>query len=298
MIKPLLAATLGLTALLALPAARAQDLSPTLKKIADSGAVRIGYRESSVPFSYLDGTKPVGFAMDLCSHVVDTLKARLKKPDLRVDLQPVTSVNRIPLVLNSTVDLECGSTTNNSVRRTQVEFAINHYYTGTRLLTKKSSGIKDWPDLKGKKVATTSGTTNFQVLRKYNKDKNLDLDVLSAKDHADAFLLIESDRAVAFAMDDILLFGLAANSKNPAEWNVVGEALQVEPYAVMLAKGDPEFKKLVDDTFVALIRSGEFERLYKKWFVSPIPPRNVNLNVPMSDALRQHLASPSDKPAL
>jgi len=278
--------------------AQAQDVQRTLKRIAESGTFRISYRESSVPFSYLEGTKPVGFAMDLCGHVAEAVKARLKKPDLKVQLEPVTSANRMPLLINGTIDIECGSTTNNSVRREQVEFAINHYYTGTRLLTKKTSGVHNWPDLKGKRVSTTTGTTNFQVLRKYNIDKGLNLDVVAGKDHADALLLVEGDRAVAFAMDDILLYGLAANSKNPAEWAVVGDALQVEPYAIMLRKNDPEFKKLVDDTLVSLIRSGEFERLYKKWFLSPIPPRNVNLNVPMSDELKQNLKTPTDRPAI
>ncbi len=282
----------------AAPSAQAQDVQPTLKRVAESGTFRVSYRESSVPFSYLDGTKPVGFAMDLCAHITDAVKARLKKPDLKVQFEPVTSANRMPLLINGTIDIECGSTTNNSVRREQVEFAINHYYTGTRLLTKKTSGVKNWPDLKGKRVSTTTGTTNFQVLRKYNIEKSLSLDVVAGKDHADSLLLVEGDRAVAFAMDDILLYGLAANSKNPAEWTVVGDPLQVEPYAIMLRKNDPEFKKLVDDTMVSLIKNGEFERLYKKWFLSPIPPHNVNLNVPMSDELKQNMKTPTDKPAI
>ncbi|MED5622154.1 transporter substrate-binding domain-containing protein [Ideonella sp. BN130291] len=281
-----------------LPAAQAQETRPTLAKAAETGSLRVSYRESSVPFSYLDNNKPVGFAMDLCGHIVEAVKTRLKKPDLKVEMQPVTSANRIPLVVNGTVDLECGSTTNNTVRREQVEFAINHFYTGTRLLVKKASGIKNWPDLKGKKVATTTGTTNFQVLRKYGQEMKLDLEVISGKDHADSMLLVDSDRAVAFGMDDILLYGLMANAKNPAEWDVVGDPLQVEPYAIMLRKNDPEFKKLVDDTLKGVIASGEFEKLYKKWFQSPIPPRNVSLNVPMSEQLRQHLKTPTDKPAL
>lgn len=296
--QPAIVLAAALAAALALPAAQAQDSRPTLAKAAESGVLRVSYRESSVPFSYLDGNKPVGFAMDLCSHIVEAVKTRLKKPDLKVELQAVTSANRIPLVVNGTVDLECGSTTNNSVRREQVEFAINHYYTGTRLLVKKNSGIKNWPDLKGKKVATTTGTTNFQVLRKHDRDAQLGIDVVSAKDHADAALLVENDRAVAFAMDDILLYGLAANAKNPAEWGIVGDALQVEPYAIMLRKNDPEFKKLVDDTLRSVIASGEFEKLYKKWFQSPIPPRGMNLNVPMSEQLRQHMKAPTDRPAI
>jgi ABC-type amino acid transport substrate-binding protein len=288
---------IGLLLAAAACAATAQDNS-TLAKVAHNGAITVSYRESSVPFSYLDGTKPVGFAMDLCSHIVEAVKAKLKKPDLKVEYTPVTSANRIPLLLNGTIDIECGSTTNNSVRREQVEFAINHFYTGTRLLVKKDSGIKDWPDLKGKTVATTTGTTNFQVLRKYNIEKGLDLNVITGKDHADSVLLVEGGRAAAFGMDDILLYGLAAQSKNPAEWAVVGEPLQVEPYAIMLRKNDPEFKKLVDDTLTSVIRSGEFEKLYRKWFQSPIPPRNVNLNVPMSAQLQQNMKTPTDRPAI
>jgi glutamate/aspartate transport system substrate-binding protein len=278
--------------------ARAEDTRPTLARVAETGTLRVSYRESSIPFSYLADGKPVGFAVDLCNRIVEVVKTRLNKPDLKVELQAVTSQNRIPLLVNGTIDLECGSTTNNSVRREQVEFTVNHFYTGTRLLAKKGSGIKSFADLKGQKVATTAGTTNFQVLRKYNTEHKHDMEVLSGKDHADAVLMVEGNRARAFAMDDILLYGLAANAKNPAEWEVTGEALQVEPYAIMLRKGDPEFKKLVDDTMVALMRSGEFETLYRKWFQSPIPPRNLSLNVPMSEELRANLKSPTDRPAL
>jgi ABC-type amino acid transport substrate-binding protein len=278
--------------------AQAQDARSTLAKVAEAGAITVSYRESSIPFSYLDDGKPIGFAVELCGHIVDAVKAKLNKPDLKVNLQAVTSQNRIPLLTNGTIDIECGSTTNNSTRREHVEFTVNHFYTGTRLLTKKGSGIKSFADLKGKKVATTAGTTNFQVLRKYNTEHQHEMEVLSGKDHADSVLLVEGGRALAFAMDDILLYGLAANAKNPAEWVVTGEALQVEPYAIMLRKNDPEFKKLVDGTMVGLMRSGEFERLYKKWFQSPIPPRNVSLNVPMSEELRNNVKVPSDKPAL
>ncbi|MFY7940128.1 MAG: transporter substrate-binding domain-containing protein, partial [Burkholderiaceae bacterium] len=178
-----------------------------------------------------------------------------------------------------------------------VDFAINYFYTGTRLMVKKGSGIKNWADLKGKTIATTSGTTNFQVVRKYIQTNSADITVLGGKDHSDSFLMLESGRAVAFAMDDILLFGLAANAKNPAEWEIVGDSLQVEPYAVMVRKGDPEFKKLVDDTIAGLIKSGDFEKLYKKWFMAPIPPRQRSLTLPISDRLREHLKSPSDQPA-
>jgi len=270
----------------------------TLAKIAESGKITLAYRESSVPFSYLDGpNKPIGFSVELSNAVVEAVKKKLNKPNLQVQLMPVTSQNRIPLITNGTVDLECGSTTNNSARGKDVAFAVNHFYTGTRLLTKKSSKIKDYADLSKKTVASTTGTTNALVMRKYNTEKNLDMDIVLGKDHADAFLLVESDRAVAFAMDDILLFGLIANAKNPADYEVVGEALQVEPYACMLPKDDPAFKKLVDDTFIGMMKSGEFEKLYTKWFMSPIPPKNMPLNLPMSQQLKDNIKTPSDKPA-
>jgi ABC-type amino acid transport substrate-binding protein len=270
----------------------------TLAKIAESGKITLAYRESSVPFSYLDGpNKPIGFSVELSNAVVEAVKKKLNKPNLQVQLMPVTSQNRIPLITNGTVDLECGSTTNNSARGKDVAFAINHFYTGTRLLTKKSSKIKDYADLAKKTVASTTGTTNALVMRKYNTEKNLDMDIVLGKDHADAFLLVESDRAVAFAMDDILLYGLIANAKNPADYEVVGEALQVEPYACMLPKDDPAFKKLVDDTFIGMMKSGEFEKLYTKWFMSPIPPKNAPLNLPMSQQLKDNIKTPSDKPA-
>ena len=269
----------------------------TLAKIAASGKITLAYRESSVPFSYLDGGKPIGFSVELSTAVVEAVKKKLNKPNLEVAMMAVTSQNRIPLLSNGTIDLECGSTTNNSARAKDVSFAVNHFYTGTRLLVKKSSNIKDYADLAKKTVTSTTGTTNALVMRKYNAEKNLDMDIVLAKDHADAFLLVESGRAVAFAMDDILLYGLMANAKNPAEFEVVGEALQVEPYACMLAKDDTAFKKLVDDTFIGLMKSGEFEKMYTKWFLQPIPPKNVPLNLPMSPQLRENIKSPSDKPA-
>jgi ABC-type amino acid transport substrate-binding protein len=278
-------------------AATGAQAADTLAKIAASGKITLAYRESSVPFSYLDGGKPIGFSVELSNAVVEAVKKKLNKPNLEVAMMAVTSQNRIPLLSNGTIDLECGSTTNNSARAKDVSFAINHFYTGTRLLVKKASGIKDYADLAKKTVTSTTGTTNALVMRKYNAEKNLDMDIVLAKDHADAFLLVESGRAVAFAMDDILLYGLMANAKNPAEFEVVGEALQVEPYACMLPKDDPAFKKLVDDTFTGLMKSGEFEKLYTKWFMSPIPPKNVPLNLPMSQQLKDNIKAPSDKPA-
>ena len=270
----------------------------TLKKVAESGKITLAYRESSVPFSYLSGPGvPVGFAVDISNAVVDAVKKRVNNPALKVELQAVTSQNRIPLLTNGTIDLECGSTTNNSVRGKDVQFAINYFYTGTRLLTKKTSGVKNYADLAKKKVASTSGTTNAQVIRKYNRDQNLDMDIVLGKDHDDSLLLVESGRAEAFAMDDILLFGLMGNQRNPAEWTVVGDSLQVEPYACMLRKDDPQFQALVNGVIGGMMKSGEFDKLYTKWFMSPVPPRNQNLNLAMSKELRENLVAQSDKPA-
>jgi len=271
----------------------------TLAKIAETGKITLAYRESSVPFSYINGPgKPIGFSVDVANAVAAEVKRKINKPVLEISWMPVTSQNRIPLLTNGTIDLECGSTTNNSARGKDVAFAINHFYTGTRLLVKKSAGIKDYADLKGKKVAITTGTTNMLVVRKYNEEKKLDMDIVPAKDHGDALLLVEGDRASAFAMDDILLFGLKANAKNPADLVVTGEALQVEPYACMLRKDDPQFKALVDGVIVGLMKSGEFERMYTKWFMAPIPPRNQTVGLPMNAELRANIKAPSDKPAL
>ena len=288
--------TLALAALALLPAlAAAQPL--TLEKLQQTGTIRIGHRESSVPHSYLVGTRPMGFSMEICDHVVDDLRKQLKRPDLKVEYVSVTSANRIPLVQNGTVDLECGSTTNNATRQQQVSFAVNTFYTGSRLLARKTSPVNGYADLKGKPVVSTTGTTNYQVMRKYAADKGLDITLMGGKDHADSMLMVEVGRAAAFVMDDILLYGLVANAKNPQDWKVVGEALQVEPYAMMMRKDDPKFKAAVDGTIKRLMKSGEFDAIYNKWFLAPIPPRMVPLNVPMSDELRRNLKEQSDKPA-
>ncbi len=271
----------------------------TLQKIADANKISVSYREASVPFSYLIGSKTaIGFSVELTEAVIDDVRKKIKKPNLEVNYMAVTSQNRIPLMVNGTIDLECGSTTNNSTRAKDVTFSTNIFYTGTRLLTKKDSGIKNYADLAGKTVASTTGTTNAQVIRKYSADKKLDMQIVLGKDHDDSLLLVENDRAKAFAMDDILLFGLRANSKNPAALEVVGDSIQVEPYACFMRKDDPDFKKLVDGTLARLMKSGEFNRLYTKWFMSPIPPKGVNLNLPMSAELKDNLKALSDKPAM
>lgn len=270
----------------------------TLEKIAASNKITVSYREAAVPFSYLPGAgKAVGFSVDLTNAIVDDVRKKLKRPNLEVAYIPVTSQNRIPLLVDGSYDLECGSTTNNAARGKDVAFAISHFYTGTRLLAKKSANIKSYADLAKKTVASTAGSTNEKVIRKYSADNNLDMQFVLGKDYADSLQLVENDQAVALALDDILLFGLRANAKDPDSLVVVGDALQVEPYGCMLRKDDPEFKKLVDGTIARLMKSGEFTRLYSKWFESPIPPKGTNLNMPMGAQLKANLSAFSDKPA-
>ena len=281
----------------AMPAALAQS-GGTLDKAKQSGAITLAYRESSIPFSYLDDkAQPVGFAYEICLKIVDEVKKATGRADLKVNLQSVTSANRIPLLQNGTIDIECGSTTNNSERGKQVQFATNYFYTGTRFLVKAGATVKTLDDLKGKTVVSTTGTTNYKILRNLNEEKKLGMDLLAAKDHAESALMVESGRAVAFGMDDILLYGLRASSQNPASLAVVGEPIQVEPYAIMLRRDDPAFKKLVDDTLAGLMKSGEFAKLYTKWFQAPIPPKGINLNAPMSQELIDNMKALSDKPA-
>jgi ABC-type amino acid transport substrate-binding protein len=289
--------TLSLLALATPLLAQAQTAG-TLDKVKASGTITLAYRESSIPFSYLDDkAQPVGFGHEICLKIVDEVKKATGRADLKVALQSVTSANRIPLLQNGTIDIECGSTTNNSARGKQVQFATNYFYTGTRFLVKTGTAVKTIDDLKGKTIVSTTGTTNFQILRNLNEQNKLGMDLVAAKDHAESALLVESGRAVAFGMDDILLYGLRASSQNPASLAVVGEPIQVEPYAIMLRLDDPAFKKLVDATLANLINSGEFTKLYTKWFMSPIPPKGINLNAPMSKELVDNMKALSDKPA-
>ena len=270
----------------------------TLEKIQESGSITMGIRESSKPLSYLDGDqKPVGYHIDICNRIVDAVKAKLKLPALKVVHQAVTSQNRIPLVTNGTVDIECGSTTNNVARQNQVAFAPTTFVSNVRMAVKKASGIKSLSQLNGKPVATTTGTTSVQLMRGHEKGQGIDFKEVYGKDHADSFLMLETDRAVAFVMDDNLLAGLIVGSKNPAEFEIVGEVLNVEPIAIMLRKDDPQFQGLVNATVLDLAKSGEIDKLYKKWFLSPIPPKNENLNFAMSDKLKEVLKAPNDMPA-
>jgi len=276
--------------------AAAQELTGTLKKIKDTNTIVVGHRESSIPFSYYDDKQQVvGYAMDLCGKVVDAVKKQLNLPNLQVKLNPVTSQTRIPLMTNGTIDMECGSTTNSIERQKQVAFGVAYYVTEIRMVTKANSGIKSLADLNGKAVVTTTGTTSDRLIREHEKGQHIDVKNIYGKDHAESFLMVETDRAAAFVMDDILLAGLVANAKNPKDYVIVGETLRVEPYGVMMRKDDAAFKKLVDDTLTGLMKSGEAEKLYNKWFLSPIPPKGVNLNLPMSPQLREAFQNPTDK---
>ncbi len=283
--------------LLATPAL-GEELTGTLKKVKDSGTIVMGIRESSYPLSYLDDKQqPIGYHIEVCNRILEAAKKELKMADLKVQHQPVTSQNRIPLVTNGTVDIECGSTTNNEARQKQVAFGLTTFVTNVRMVVKKASGIASLSQLDGKPVATTTGTTSVQLMRANEKGKNVNFKEVYGKDHADSFLLLETDRAVAFVMDDNLLAGLVATSKSPQDYAIVGEVLNVEPIAIMIRRDDPGFKKVVDDTIRGLMKSGDLEKLYAKWFLSPIPPKNVSMNFPMSEKLKELIKDPSDAPA-
>lgn len=283
----LLAAAPGMTA--------AEELTGTLKKIKDTGIMVIGHRESSIPFSYYDDkNQVVGYSQDLAMIVVDAVKKKLNLPGLQVKLTPVTSQNRIPLVQNGTVDLEAGSTTHNAERARQVAFSDTMFVVGTRLLIKKGSGIQDFPDLKGKNVVTTAGTTSERILRELNA-KGFGMNVISAKDHGEAFLMLQSGRAAAFMMDDALLAGERAKARKPDDWAIVGTPQSKEAYAMALRKDDPGFKQVVDAALTEAETSGVAAKLYQKWFQSPIPPKGLNLDLPMSDDLKEVFAHPTDQ---
>src|SRR6266478_618016 len=289
---------LALAASFCVGGAGAEELTGTLKKIKETGAIIIGYRDSSIPFSYLDDSqKPIGFAIDICYRIVDAVKSELKLDKLAIEFNPVTSSTRIPLLANGTIDLECGSTTNNADRLKQVSFTNTHFLTATRFVSKKSSKINSIDDLKGKPVVSTSGTTNIKQLTEANAARNLGVNIIPAKDHAEAFLMVETDRAVAFVMDDILLASLVAGSKEPDAYVISTDAFsKPEPYGIMLRKDDPAFKKVVDSATAALYTSGEGAKIYAKWFTQKIPPKGLNLNAPISPELKAEFAKPSDSP--
>ena len=284
----------ALTTTAALPA-QAQE-SATLKKIKDTGSITLGHRESSIPFSYYDDKQQViGYSHELMLKVVDSIKSELKLAKVDTRLMPVTSANRITLIQNGTVDIECGSTTNNLERQKQVGFSTTIFVIGTRLMTKKNSGIKDFADLARKNVVTTAGTTSERLIRKMNEDKKMGMNVISAKDHGEAFLTLETGRAVAFMMDDALLYGEMAKARKPGDWIVTGTAQSKEAYGCMVRKDDPVFKKVVDKALTKALTSGDAEKIYQKWFMNPIPPKGLNLSMPLSDEMKAAFKAPNDK---
>jgi glutamate/aspartate transport system substrate-binding protein len=290
----ILMAALLATAVFSAPAF-SQD-SSTLKKVKETGVITLGHRESSIPFSYYDDKQQViGYSHEFMLKAVEAIKADQKLSKLEIKLMPVTSANRITLIQNGTVDIECGSTTNNLERQKQVAFSNTIFVIGTKLLTKKDSGIKDFSDLAGKNVVTTAGTTSERLLRKMNEDKGMKMNVISAKDHGESFLTLETGRAVAFMMDDALLYGETAKAKRPADWVVVGTAQSKEAYGCMLRKDDPAFKKVVDTAIANVMASGEAEKIYLKWFMNPIPPKGLNLDMPLSDEMKVLYKAPNDK---
>ena len=290
----LIVSAIAAGSLLAAPTT-AQELTGTLKKIKDSGAITLGHRESSVPFSYYDDKQQViGYSIDLCYRIVDAVKKELKLDELAVKLDPVTSSTRIPLMANGTIDLECGSTTNDLDRQKQVAFAVTDYITAVKFVSKKAANFKTVDDLKGKTVVSTSGTLNIKVITELNAKRNLNLNIIAVQDHAEAFLMVETDRAAAFVMDDILLYGFVAGAKAPGDYVVSADPLLIEPYAIMLRRDDPAFKKVADNTLIGLFKSGEIHVLYANWFTQPVPPKGINLNVPMSDTLKRVIANPTD----
>jgi glutamate/aspartate transport system substrate-binding protein len=283
--------------LAAASAADAQNLDGTLKKVKETGTFTIGYRDSSVPLSYLDDKlQPIGFSLELCKHVTDAVKARLGAADLKVAYNPVTSATRIPLVANGTVDIECGSTANMTVRQKQVGFSYTFFVPQFKWIVRSNGGINSAEGLRSKTVAVTAGTNTAVFVNKLNTEGKLGMSIMQGKDHAESFLLVETGRAAAWMEDDVLIAGFRANAKNPADFRLLDQSYPSDPYALMLRKDDPQFKGLVDETLAALMRSGEFQKLYVRWFEQPIPPRGINMQLPMSDALRRDIAEPNDRP--
>jgi glutamate/aspartate transport system substrate-binding protein len=280
-----LTAGLVAAAVLASPS-MAQELTGTLKKIKDTGTITVGHRESSIPFSYLDEKQqPIGYSMDLCAAVVEEVKKELMLPTLTVKYNPVTSQTRIPLMSNGTVDIECGSTTNNLTRQKQVAFAPITFVTGTKLLVKKASKIKSYKDLKNKTVVVTQGTTNERTIKALSDKDNLNIKFLNAKDHAESTLTVETGRAVAFAMDDVLLYGQIAKSKKPKDLEVVGDYLSYDPYGIMYRNNDSAFGVVVNRALSGLMRSGDINKIYDKWFMNKLPDGSL-IGMPMSPLLK------------
>lgn len=266
-----------------------------LEKIKASGEITLGHRDTSIPFSYLDDKQnPIGYSMDICYGVVEALKKKLDMPDIKIKYVPVTSSTRIPLVANGTVDLTCGSSTNTVERQAQVAFAPTTFITATRFLAKKSSNLSKLDDFKGKTIVSTAGTSNIRWVTEENDKAKLNMNIIPTKDHAEALLTVENGRASAFFMDDILLAGLVATSRKPEDWMISKDAYTIEPYAIMQPKDDPKFKEVVDGAIMEMMKDGSLEKLYVKWFESPVPPKGANLNWPMTEQLKRAFANPSD----
>lgn len=282
----------------AAPAPAPVPVINTIQKIKDTGKVVVGHRESSIPHSYLVDGKPVGYSMDVCAAIVDELKKDLNLPNLKVEYKAVTSSTRIPEIQAGNIDMECGTTTNSMKRQEQVAFSTNHYVTEVRMVVKKGSNIKSIADLDGKPVVTTQGTTSDKYIKQNEQSAKVNVTNVFGKDHADSFAQVESGSAVAFFMDDNILAGLIANSKSPADFEIVGPVLSAEPYGIMLNKGDAEIKKIADKAVLGMMKSGAMEKAYKKWFQSSIPltgGKTTNLNWPMNEGTKKALAEPSDK---
>ena len=297
MLQPAIRIALLLAAFVLTAASSAQEPTGVLKRVNDAGEITLGYRESSVPFSYLDDRQqPIGYSVDLCLRVVDAVKAELKLPGLRVKYNPVTSATRIPLIANGTVDIECGSTVNNAERQQQVAFSDTTFIVSTKFIAKKTSGLRTLADLKGKTVVCTAGTNTLARVNGLNAKHGLGMTVLTGKDHAESLLMVDTGRAVAFFEDDILLTGLAANSRNPADYAIGSEAFSIDPYALMLPRGDAAFKRVADRALTDLYRRGEILTIYDKWFNKPIPPKGTTLNFALSPALKKAFDHPTDSP--
>ena len=267
----------------------------TLAKIKTSGKVVIGYRESSDPISYIVAGKPMGYAVDICNSVAAEIKKELKLPNLKVEYKPVTSSTRIPEMLAGNIDMECGTTTNSIQRQQQVSFSTNYFATEVRMVVKANSTVKDLGDLNGKAVVTTQGTTSDKYIKMGAKGEQVKVTNVYGKDHSDSFAMVASGRAAAFVMDDNILAGLIAKSSNPKDFKIVGPVLSSEPYGIMIPKGDAAFKKVADKVVTGMWKNGQMAALYKKWFLSPIPPKNINLNMPMSSSYNKLKAVPNDK---
>ena len=289
-LRALLAATLGMAA------AQVDAASPVLDRIQQRGAIVLAHRESSVPFSYLDGNrKPVGYALDLCLRLADVVKRKLNLPALKVEYLQVTPADRIAAIAEGRADLECGSTTNNAERRDKVAFTVPHYITGARYMVRADSPITVLSQFEGRKLVSTKGTTPLKAIDKANRDGLLRIQILEAPDHARAVEMVEQGEADGFAMDDVLLYGLMAGRPDPGKLKVVGKFLTIEPLAIMLSKDDAAFKRLADDEMKRLIHSGDAQRVYERWFLQPIPPKNTALNLPMNYLLRDFWKYPTDQ---